>query len=307
MKKKNGKYQSPDIVDKIAGYVIYGFYAFLLIFFLISQTKPEWMIKAGKREKNMETAAMINSAIAASMRGDNLTALNILELAAKKSPDMDEIYSNMGLSYSALGDFAAAAACYEKAITLYPTDSSNIYYMLAGCYDRINLKEKSAEFLRKSLDVNGFQIDKFMKMGSHLLYQGKWDSSLAALTHALQLQYSMKEHYRNTVLTGRVKLEDDTAFYNKVSKWVNKADSTFDDSKYDNRLFTIQVNRDKRSAVIHNQLGFDLSMLGNDSLALIHFEKAVEIWNDYPDALKNMKFVRDKIEKKQPKYKLSGK
>ncbi len=304
MKKKSVKYQSPDIVDKVAGYVIYGFYAFLLIFFIISQTKPEWMIKAGKREKNMETAAIINSAIAASKRGDNVSALNILDLAAKKSPDMDEIYSNMGLSYTALGDFAAAAACYEKAITLSPTDSSNIYYMLAGCYDRMNMKEKSAEYLRKSFEVNGFQIDKYMKIGSHLLYQGRWDSSFVALTKALELQYSMKEHYRNTVLSGRVKQEEDSAFYKRVFNWVNNVENTFNENKYDKRLFDMQVNSDRRSAIIYNQLGFDLSMLGNDSLALEHFEKAVEIWNEYPDALKNIKFVRDKINKKQPKYKI---
>jgi len=298
MKQNSKQYQTPNIVDKGAGFVIYGFYSFLLVFFIISLLKPEWLVSAGKNERKLEAASIMNQAINAAQNGDHSRALELLTVAYKKAPEIPEIYVNMGLSFTTIGKPGDALKSFEKALLAGSTDSSNIYYMIAGIHDKTRNKLLSDFYFRKSIEVNQFNIDKSMKLGSYYLYNGKWDSSLSSLNKALELQSGLLEHFRNMALTAYYKIHDDSSLSKKVKSWLSSIDYNYNMNKYDTAIFSIQLNRDKRTAIIHNQIGFVLSKLGSDSLAYEHFLKAVNIWNDYPDANKNVEFIQKKLKKK---------
>ena len=198
----NKKYhQKPDIVDNISGYVIFGFYACLIIFFAIALTGPQWLYQAGKNERRLEASEIIAYAIELAKSGEHEKAISTLEVAISKAGDLPDIYINYGLSLESLGRYYQAITAYNKAIEFGSRDSSNIYYMISGIYSRYKDKDSIEKYFWKSINVNPYNIDKYLKLGGYYLYKMQWDSSMAALTKAFELQQDMREHYRNMLLS----------------------------------------------------------------------------------------------------------
>lgn len=112
----------------------------------------------------------------------------------EKTPDVPEVYQNLGAVYAAKKDFAQAEATYLKGLELQP-DSADMATQLARLYQENGQPEKAMEVMSKSASANPADAKAQFNQGIFLLNSYKNEEAIAAFEAAVKADPSMTEAY----------------------------------------------------------------------------------------------------------------
>ena len=294
--KKENKYITENILpDKIISAGLIFIYLSLTVFGIISLSNPKWLVGLSYSNKKMEVGLKIIEGIKLSHENKEREAIEKYNEALALMPDFVEAVINKGVSYKRLMMYERALFEFKKALNMSPKDSSNIYSNIKDIYLDKKDSMKADFFFQKSIHTNHSTIDKFMKKGIHYYNLKNLDSSLSAYFQALN-QREMFTFYKDVI---------DKELLTTVTKINSKSKgiSYFSGEKeiyriYDSVCFQLNLSFDRGLAENYNKIGFIIALQGDYETALGYFLKAVNIWNDYPDAKANIMFINEKLNKK---------
>jgi tetratricopeptide (TPR) repeat protein len=112
----------------------------------------------------------------------------------EKTPDVPEVYQNLGAVYAAKKDFAQAEATYLKGLEIRP-DSADMATQLARLYQENGQPEKAMEVMSKSASANPADAKAQFNQGIFLLNSYKNEEAIAAFEAALKADPGMTEAY----------------------------------------------------------------------------------------------------------------
>jgi tetratricopeptide (TPR) repeat protein len=142
--------------------------------------------------------AELRTAFAKAVEAQGAGRLDEAEAAYKaileKSPDVPEVYQNLGSVYAQKKDFPAAETAYLKALELRP-DSADIATQLARLYQDNGQPEKAMEIMAKSAGANPADAKAQFNQGIFLLNANKSDEAVAAFEAAIKADPNMAEAY----------------------------------------------------------------------------------------------------------------
>jgi tetratricopeptide (TPR) repeat protein len=143
----------------------------------------------------------------------------------EKSPDVPEVYQNLGGVYSARKDYPAAEAALVKALELNP-DSADIATQLAKVYHDTGQPEKAMEVMAKSAGANPTDAKAQFNQGIFLLNANKSEEAAAAFEAATKADPNMAEAFfrLGTVQVGQGKIPEAIANLEKYLS-LNPADA----------------------------------------------------------------------------------
>ena len=112
----------------------------------------------------------------------------------EKTPDVPEVYQNLGAVYALKKDFPAAEAAFLKALELRP-DSADTATQLAKLYHDNGQPEKAMEIMTKSAGANPTDAKAQFNQGIFLLNANKNEEATAAFEAAVKADPNMAEAY----------------------------------------------------------------------------------------------------------------
>jgi Flp pilus assembly protein TadD len=134
----------------------------------------------------------------------------------EKTPDIPEVYQNLGSVYALKKDFAAAEAAFLKGLELRP-DSADIATQLARLYQDNGQPEKAMELMTKSAGANPADAKAQFNQGIFLLNAQKNEEAIAAFEAAIKADPAMTEAYYRlgALMVGQAKIPEAIAHLEK--------------------------------------------------------------------------------------------
>ena len=96
-------------------------------------------------------------------------------------------YSNLGVTYQYLGDFAAALACYESSLKLNPKDSTT-YFNIGKVNQELGRTMDAIRAFEHSVRIKPDYFEAYATLGGAFTPLRDWQRSASLLRHALKLQ-----------------------------------------------------------------------------------------------------------------------
>jgi tetratricopeptide (TPR) repeat protein len=134
----------------------------------------------------------------------------------EKSPDIPEVYQNLGSVYAMKKDVPAAEAAFLKGLELRP-DSADISTQLAKLYQENGQAEKAMAIMEKSAGANPADAKAQFNRGIFLLNSYKNEEAIAAFEAALKADPAMTEAYYRlgALMVGQGKIPEAIAHLEK--------------------------------------------------------------------------------------------
>jgi len=137
-----------------------------------------------------------NKAAELSRRGDEYGSIAALNFALTLNPESAEIYYNLGLNYSLIGQNKKAIENYEKAIKIFPKHSL-AQYNLGNIYAKQGKYGDAERWFKESIKSFGGFSPAYGNLGACLILQGKKTEAIPYLTKALELDPTNAEAENN--------------------------------------------------------------------------------------------------------------
>ena len=214
--------------------------------------------------------AINNIATMYERKGNYDTAIKIFKNVLKRKPDYAEAHSNLGIVYQKRGQLEQAKEHFRKALQIEPHhveahNNLGVWYKNKGLYD-----EAIEEFKQVLVLKPGF-AEVHCNLGAVYNNKGWYDLALEELKEALRLKPHIAEAMNNM----------GNAY--KGKGWYDKAIEAYKE--------TLDIN--PHMAIPHLNLAFTyLNQKKDNKKALYHFERALEINPNFPQA----KSIRKEIE-----------
>ena len=112
----------------------------------------------------------------------------------EKSPDVPEVYQNLGSLYLAKKDYPAAEAMFQKGLELRP-DSTDMSTQLARVYQESGQPDKAMALIEKSAGANPQDAKAQFNRGIFLLNANKNEEAIGAFEAAIQADPNTVEAY----------------------------------------------------------------------------------------------------------------
>jgi tetratricopeptide (TPR) repeat protein len=112
----------------------------------------------------------------------------------EKSPDVPEIYQNLGQIYVTKKDYTAAETAFAKALELNP-GSTDVATQLAKVYHETGQEDKAMEVMAKAAGSNPADAKAQFNQGIFLLNANKSEEAAAAFEAATKADPNMAEAY----------------------------------------------------------------------------------------------------------------
>jgi tetratricopeptide (TPR) repeat protein len=127
----------------------------------------------------------------------------------EKTPDVPEVYQNLGFISAKKKDFATAEADYLKALELRP-ESSDIASALAQLYQDTGQPEKAMALMAKQAGANPKDAKAQLNRGIFLLNAGQSEEAIEAFQAAIAADPQLAEahYFLGTQLVGQGKIPE---------------------------------------------------------------------------------------------------
>ena len=211
-----------------------------------------------------------NAANTFAQKGDNDNAIRMLKNTLKKRPGYAQAHNNLGVIYLKTGQFDLAQEHFSRTLTI---DSSNLEALnnLGALYRNRGMYDRAMEEFKKALKLNPDSAAVHCNLGTVYNNKAWYDRAISELKEALRLKPDFVDAMNNLGNAYRGK------------GWYNKAIETYKK--------TLEIN--PNLAIPHvNIASIYLYQEKDNKKALYHFEKALEIEPDFPQA----RAIRKKIE-----------
>jgi tetratricopeptide (TPR) repeat protein len=201
--------------------------------------------------------------------GRNDVAVELITMAIASDKRPAAFHSNLGTAYQALGKFAEAGACYERALDRNP-ELAEAQMNLGVVLEAQGRHEPAEARFRRALALRPDLAEAHVNLGNILQAQGKLDEALASHERALALKPEMAEACFNqgNALQAQGRLEEAVASYRRA------------------------LALKPESPELHGNLGNALLALGDFDEAEACYARALALKPDYAEACYNQGNLR---------------
>ncbi len=181
-------------------------------------------------------------------------------------PHYAHVYLNLGAALGHEGKLQQALENYKKAL-IYNPHMSSATYNIAGVYIRTGRQQDAKKYLEKTLVLDPNMAKANLALGNIFLQEGHFDKALTNFNRALELE------------PGSQKALD---ALRKTQEQISRAIALWNES--------LQENPNQPD--LHAKLGLTHQSLGNLKTAVYHWEKALQLQPDLPEALNNLAWIK---------------
>ena len=221
--------------------------------------------------------AINNIATMYERKGDYDTAVKIFTNVLKRKPNYAEAHSNLGIVYQKEGQLEQAKEHFRKALQIEP-DHVEAHNNLGVWYKNKGLYDEAIEEFKHVLILKPDFAEVRCNMGAVYNNKGWYDRAIDELKEALRLKPHIAEAMNNLGNAYKGK-----GLYDKAIEAYKE---------------TLNIN--PRMAIPHLNLAFTyLHQKKDDKKALYHFEKALEINPNFPQANSIIKEIEE-LKRQEP-------
>jgi tetratricopeptide (TPR) repeat protein len=132
------------------------------------------------------------------------------------TPDVPEVYQNLGQLYLQKKDYPAAETAYQKGLELRP-DSSDMSTQLARVYQESGQTEKAMALVEKSAGANPTDAKAQFNRGIFLLNANKNEEAISAFEAAIKADPAYAESYYRlgALMVGQGKIPESIQYLEK--------------------------------------------------------------------------------------------
>jgi tetratricopeptide (TPR) repeat protein len=128
--------------------------------------------------------ARVNLAYLHYRRAEYMDALTQLEIAAEYDPDNQVTLYNLGLVYTALGQYKVAEECFLKALSL-SRHPDTLYFALGDLFSKQEKYRQAIDYYQEALVWLPYSPDIYLAMGEAYKKLGRLDDAAQAYSQAL--------------------------------------------------------------------------------------------------------------------------
>lgn len=294
--------------DRIATYIIIGFYLLLIIFGMISLFNPGWLVDIAEPGRKTEATVTIEDGNRMMYKGDYKSAIGFYMQSLEIDKENKNVYGNLAIAYMKLGYFDLAEKNLKEVERLNSgLDSLDLFMFYLSHADLEKAKafslidngkdgkenmEKAFSFYEKALHLMPYNINVAYKY-SHLAMLLNNDSiAIQGFKSAIE-----KESKTETVFYAAIYDEYFDAVANKMSKDAEilekliHAENAIDFTRYDLQSLKLNgTNADER-ALAYLSLGELFYRNGKSEQAEIAFGNCTKI---RPAAYQEIEKIKEK-------------
>lgn len=280
--------------DRIASYIIIGFYVLLIIFGVISLFTPGWLVKIAEPGRKTEANTFIEEANKLMYQGDFKTAAEIYTKSLEIDKENRNVYGNLAIAYMKLGYFDLAEKNLKEIERLNSGLDSLEFFMFylshadlekAKAYSFIEKglegkenMEKALFFYKKAMNLMPFNINVAYKYSYMAMQLNKDSVAIKGFESALE-----KAARTETVFYADIYDEFLNAVANKLNEdaealeQIIHSGKAVDINKYDILSLKLNVINVDEMALAYASLGELLYRNKNIERAGIAFENCLKI------------------------------
>jgi predicted O-linked N-acetylglucosamine transferase (SPINDLY family) len=218
-------------------------------------------------------------------KGNNLSALELINLAIELNPKIASYHSNRGLALKELNQFEDAVASFSDAISLDP-NYAEAYSNRGVALRRLNLLEAAVYSCSKAIELNPSLPEAYSNRGLALQALKKLDSALLDFEKALRLnpRYVQAHSNRGNVLQELKQFESAIASYESAIK----LNPTFTDLHY-NRGAALKELKNLEASLESYDIAYALKpeypyLLGTR----LHLKMQMCNWQDFENSVSEL-------------------
>jgi tetratricopeptide (TPR) repeat protein len=140
-----------------------------------------------KQGGNLAAQACFNAGVYLSESQNFVESSKFFRLSTEHDGRYALAYSNLGVTYQYLGDFAAALGCYESALKLSPKDAST-YFNIGKVNQELGRTMEAIRAFEHSVRLKPDYFEAYATLGGAFTPLRDWEKSASLLRDALKLQ-----------------------------------------------------------------------------------------------------------------------
>lgn len=291
--KYNSKYKKPEIEDRIIAYLIFGFWGIIIIFAMISASQPNWLQK-------LSEPGAISEARDYKKKGDQYLqiknypmAANLYKKALNINPEMHTAIGNLAIVYYKMKQYDKAISMHKYMIEKIPKLEYIAIQNLAELYVAKGDIEKAISYYNRGAEINPSPEYPLNKAGYLYVKLNQPDLAIDYFLRSLEIRQNLDSLYMG-MLKKKLASPNNTEEENENILTLLKVGASSDVMKrYDITCFEEFKKHDKELAKSYKNLG-DAYLLKNQFVvAEKNYDKAIEIFPLFYDAVKQKNIISD--------------
>ena len=220
----------------------------------------------------------------ASKNGDHKSSIKFLNKALELSNDSSEIWNLLGMEHLLAEEFDEASYFFKNCIEDNPLDYSALYNLLYS-YDQLDKNEESILALNEILEIIPYSEVAWHQLGLVLLKKGNQKEALSAFDFAIISDDNFTGAYIEK---------------GKLLETMGRINEAIDN-------YEIALKTNEPSAFVFQSIGRCHEKLGNNSLAIKYYLKAIHLEPSNENSwIKLIEYYMAKGQYKKAKYYFKG-
>lgn len=265
----------------------------LMAFGALSAIGPEWLKSLSRPGRRVEGRDYKDHGDNLLRKGDYGRAIAHYQKALSIRPDLTGATVNLAVAHSQSGGAARAEQLLRDALKSQPSQKGIIYFHLAQLAEKRNKNAEAIALYRQALGTEFPAQTVWAKLGGAYFNEGRFAEAKEAFDTALRLQENPATAYRDMLLSTLSAFEEeDTTQLEPIRALLAREVSPGDLACYDLEIIRQEQAHDPDLSNLHANLGISCAKLGELDPALVHLERALEIWPGNTAARKNLDMLR---------------
>ncbi|MFC1887640.1 tetratricopeptide repeat protein [Candidatus Cloacimonadota bacterium] len=285
--------------DRLITFAILTIWFLLILFAVISLTRPQWLVGLSQEEK-IEEAMKIKRA------GDRFLEKNEFNKAATqynaaliKHPDLYSALGNLAIVYSKTGNYKKATSILMKMIELRPELSYITETNLAEIFENTSNLDKAIEYYRKAALKAPFPSHLYTKLGNLYCKTDQCSEAVEAFRTAIIGRSDIESYYQGMLERDHHRISDKPETQEKIKLLLDNGIPENEMDRFDLTVFNLELLRDKEYAISFNNLGWAYELSEQPDKALESYNNAIKLQPRYLQARNNRDALKQKMENQE--------
>ncbi len=299
--------ESLELQDKVLGIIVVSFWAFLLVFGLLTLVLGDyWLGKAEKTGRYTEAKSFKNQADLLMQEQKYQQAIHIYNDVLKLSPDYLDALGNSAIAHMNLKQYDKAIQQYKTLLKKGYKEPEKCYAGIATCYQHKNDISKAIEYYTKAEEASPIEGKNSLSLAHLLAGQSNFPEAIKHYEAGIRSISSFKDEYLRMLAKLRnINIVENT-FSDKSSEDISKLYHELMNSapsdeelsaRYSKGHFNSTLYYNRELADAYNNLGLCYAQIGRLQEAKSNFEYALKILPGYKGAERNLSLVKKDLNK----------
>lgn len=265
----------------------------LMAFGALSVIGPEWLKSLSRPGRRVEARDYKDHGDNFLRKGDYGRAIAHYQKALFIRPELTGATVNLAVAHSQFGDVARAEQLLRDALKSQPSQKGIIYFHLAQLAEKRKKNTEAIALYRQALGTEFPAQTVRAKLGGAYFNEGRFAEAKEAFESALRLQENPATAYRDMLLSTLSAFEEEDTTQLEVLRAMLARDILPEDlAPYDLEIIRQEQAHDPDLSNLYANLGVSCAKLGELDQALVHLERALEIWSGNTAARRNLDMLR---------------